>query len=167
MDKSFKAAPSVVQPLLVIDAQELDSIEPFKSVGVLEVQGHEKESLDNFLARVRSSGGELGCDVLLQRDAYRLGFRVRKAPAPGSGLDGLGREWWTNDQAVWQFICGVFGGVNADEAFDSREAANKVAARLREDELGAQICVPYMPTGSRIMKMRVCANDPVQQRKYR
>jgi hypothetical protein len=161
MAKSFTAAPSVVQPLLVIDNEELDSIEPFKSVGILEVQGHEKESLNGFLARVREAGGQLGCDVVLQRDAYRLGTRVQRWPTLG-GV-GWGPEWITNDQAVWQFICGVFNG-NVDEAWDSREAANKLAAKLREEELGAQICVPYTPTGSHIMKMRVCANDPQQRR---
>jgi len=159
IDKSFQPVERDAIPSLLVDQDDLAGAPPFRSVGVIEVKASERESLNAFIARAQGAAADLGCDVLLQRDAFHLGFWVRNAPTPGSGLGGLGRTWTTNDQAVWQFICGV-NGATAEEAAKSRDQAIKVAAQLRDDLLDSQVCVPYTPLGTRIRKMRVCENDP-------
>jgi hypothetical protein len=159
VDKSFQPVESDAIPALLVDLDDLADAPPFRSVGVIEVQAREKESLNAFIARAESAGADLGCDVLLQRDAFRLGFWTRNAPTYGSGLQGMGRTWTTNDQAVWQFICGV-NGASPEEAKQSRDEAIKLAWRQRDELLDSQVCVPYTPLGSRVRKLRVCENDP-------
>jgi hypothetical protein len=159
VDKSFQPVERDAIPALLVDLDEMaDDAPHFRSVGVIEVQAREKESLNAFIARAQSAGADLGCDVLLQRDAFRLGFWVRNAPTPGVGLIGLGRTWTTNDQAVWQFICGV-NGASPEEAKKSREDAIKLAWRQRDELLDSQVCVPYTPLGTHVRKLRVCEND--------
>jgi hypothetical protein len=160
LDGNFQPSVHKVAPTLLVDAHELDAAPPFKSVGILEVQGREKETINAFLARVEQAGAELGCDVLLQRDAYRLGLWVRRPPV--RGLNGVGHEWIANDQAVWQFVCGV-NGSTPEQAILSLESAFKAAARLRENEFGTQVCEPYVPLGSHILKTRVCVDDSQRQ----
>jgi hypothetical protein len=159
VEKSFHPVEREDVPSLLIDQDDVADAPPFRSVGVIEVEGREKESLNAFIARAQSAGADFGCDVILQRDAFHLGFWNRNAPAPGAGLQGLGRTWTTNDQAVWQFICGV-NGASPEEATKSRDEAIKVASRLREELLDSQVCVPYTPLGTRVHKLRVCENDP-------
>jgi hypothetical protein len=159
VDNGFQPAESDAIPALLVDLDELADAPPFRSVGVIEVQAREQESLKAFIARAESAGADLGCDVLLQRDAFRLGFWVRNAPTPGVGLIGLGRTWTTNDQAVWQFICGV-NGATPEEAKKSRDEAIKLASRQRDELLDSQVCVPYTPLGTHLRRLRTCENDP-------
>jgi hypothetical protein len=152
-DQSFQIAPRDELTQVLVDEQEVVQAPPFKLVGVLEVEGKEMEHLAVFVKRVAQAGAKVGCDVVVQRDAFEGGTRVRR-------LDGAGRDWRRNDRAIWQFLCGV-NGATAAEQLTSMRLATATAVKMRADELGSfEPCAPYTPLGSRVRKTRVCADDP-------
>jgi len=154
-DASFAPAPRQELPTLLIDQGDLDAAPAFKVVGVLEVQGIATDTVDSFLARVSQAGAHAGCEVVEQRDLFeRMIKRVEPAPAqPDVAIlhEQLlpTREWIGTDEAVWQFLCGV-RPASPEEARESFHEATLVATRLRNEQVGAYLCEPYIPTGSHI-----------------
>jgi hypothetical protein len=157
-DEGFQPAPRAAPPTLLADQREVDAAPPFKFVGVIELEGNANETVDAFLARLSDTGARLGCEYVVQRDLFGLGQQValRQPPKTKFGPDWLPmRLWAPNEQAKWQFFCGV-GRVSPTEAWESRDLATATAARMRTAELG-EGCQPYTPTGSHIRINRVCA----------
>jgi hypothetical protein len=165
-DENYDVAPRSELARVLVDEKEVADEPLFKVVGVLEIEGKETERLSTFLARAEEQGANVGCDVLIHRDAFELGTRVQRGVVPqfnnGVALGSLGRDWLRSDQVVWQFLCGVEGeGATAEEQILSMREAAKLAVDLRVRELGNyEPCQPFVPTGSHILKTRVCADDP-------
>jgi hypothetical protein len=152
-DDKFQATPKEDPAQVLVDEKEIKAVPPFKLVGVLEVEGKETERLAVFYDRVAQAGGQAGCDVVVQRDAFEGGVRVQRQ-------DMAGRDWHRNDRAIWQFLCGINGATEEQESA-SMKLAVKTAVKLRVAEFGDfEPCEAYTPLGSRIRKNRVCADDP-------
>jgi hypothetical protein len=152
-DEEYTPRRRNVPAKVLVDEREVAAEPPFKVVGVLEVEGKETEHLSAFLERVARAGAGAGCEVLVQRDAFEGGTRVRR-------LDRAGRDWRRNDRAIWQFLCGV-GQVTAEDQLSSMRLATARAVKLRLAEMGDfEPCAPFTPLGSRVRKSRVCADDP-------
>jgi hypothetical protein len=152
-DDKYQATPKEDPAQVLVDEKEIKAVPPFKLVGVLEVEGKETEQLAVFYNRVAQAGGQAGCDVVVQRDAFEGGVRVQRH-------DMMGRDWRRNDRAIWQFLCGISGATEEQESA-SMKLAVKEAVKLRVAEFGDfEPCEAYTPLGSRIRKNRVCADDP-------
>ncbi|HEX4386576.1 MAG TPA: hypothetical protein VH083_26660 [Myxococcales bacterium] len=161
---------------MILDDDELSKATAFRAVGVMEMEGKETKRLKAFYEAAALAGGNYGCDVLFQRDAFELGTRVAKPISPaatgipiagrdstvtiGSFLVSHGREWQRTDRLVWQFICGMSGADDLDQA-QSLHVATSKAVELRRTQLGNfEPCEPYTPLGSHIRKQDVCMDDP-------
>ncbi|HEY2027718.1 MAG TPA: hypothetical protein VGH20_00795 [Myxococcales bacterium] len=145
---------------LLVSDEEVYAEPPFKLIGVVEVEGKETEQLQAFVARAQEAGAAAGCDVLVERDAFELGTRIVRPFGPRFTRGTMGRDWQRSDQVVWQFLCGVSGATDDEEAQTMREATS-LAINLRWKELGGyEPCEQYTPTGSHVRKTHVCANDP-------
>ncbi|HEY2030681.1 MAG TPA: hypothetical protein VGH20_15900 [Myxococcales bacterium] len=164
LDHGYSLSPHGEPAKVLVDDKEIAAEPPFKVVGVVEIEGKETEQLAAFVARAEDGGASAGCDVLVERDAFELGTRVQRPSTPvfnsqiTRGM--LGRDWQRNDQVVWQFLCGVNGASDSEQA-QTLKRATSLAVDLRRKELGNyEPCEPYTPTGSRIRRTRVCADDP-------
>jgi hypothetical protein len=161
-DDNYEVVPRSELARLLLDEKEVAEEPTFKVVGVLEIEGKETERMSLFVARAEEQGANVGCDVVVHRDAFELGTRVQRGVVPGkSGAFGsAGRDWLRSDQIVWQLLCGVHGATAEEQILSLREAT-KLAVDLRVRELGNyEPCQPFVPTGSHILKTRVCADDP-------
>lgn len=101
---------------------------------------------------------------MVERDAFELGTRLERPTPPlfqsqmTRGM--LGRDWQRNHQVVWQFLCGITGASDSEQVQTFKQATS-LAVDLRRKELrNFEPCEPYTPTGSRIRRTRVCADDP-------
>jgi hypothetical protein len=150
-DESFQPASREELSKVLIDWEDVGLEPPFKTVGVVEVLGKETDKLDDFLTKVSRVGRRYGCDVVVQRDAYQLGNHMRLPWAPG-------RQWVANGSAAWQFLCGI-KGADLALASTSMGAASAVAGKLRDEELGANVCeAPIGARGTR--RTSFCVSDP-------
>jgi hypothetical protein len=155
IDSDFAANSRADPPEVYVDEAEMlkKQAPPYRFVGVVEVEGKETEKLTTFYERVAKAGADSGCEAMLQRDAFQGVIVVQRH-------DMMGRDMKRNNMAIWQFLCGVRGATEA-EATASLKLAVAKAVRMRSDEMGNQeVCVAYTPTGSRVRKNRVCADDP-------
>src|SRR4051812_33904807 len=71
-DRSFTPAPRSEVPKVLVEAREIDAEPPLRVVGVLQVTGENRKSVDGFLAKIATAGAELGCDAVLQADVFEL-----------------------------------------------------------------------------------------------
>jgi hypothetical protein len=164
LDSAYRPSPRPEVAKVLVDDKEIAAEPPFKLVGVVEIEGKETEQLRVFVTRAEEAGASVGCDVLVERDAFELGTRTPRPLAPiyrGQTTRGmLGRDWQRSDQVVWQFLCGVTGSNDSEEAQTMKQATS-LAVDLRRKELGNyEPCEQYTPTGSHVRRMRVCADDP-------
>lgn len=164
-DATFERAPRAEAAKILVSDKEINAEPRFKVVGVIELEGKETEPLATFVDFAQNAGAEVGCSVLVQRDAFELGTRRARMivpPGPSGQLTrgSLGREWYRSDRVVWQFLCGVPGATD-DQQDVSFKRAVATAVDLRRKELGNyEPCDPYTPTGSHIHRSSVCSNDP-------
>jgi hypothetical protein len=179
IDASFKGVahgPSI----MVLTDDEMAGTPPFRAVGVLEMEGKETKRLKAFYEAAAQAGGDHGCDVLFQRDAFELGTRVSKPRIPiddsqyrlGDFMGSSGRDWHRSDQVVWQFICGVVGtgtgSVSDRDQAKTLRVATTTAVELRRKQLGDfEPCDSYVPLGSHIPTREVCMEDPNLRRDAR
>jgi hypothetical protein len=163
IDDSYAGKP-VEESTMVIEQKELDETPPFRTVGVLEVEGNAHDSINRFLQRVAEVGARQGCEVLAQRDLYELADIVMMQGRP-TQVSGRGAPPHVyipttmrhgHDVAVWQFLCGVRPS-GPREAAQSWRYAVSVAAELRDRELGLHVCQAYMQAGSHISQVHGCA----------
>ncbi|HEX4382824.1 MAG TPA: hypothetical protein VH083_07740 [Myxococcales bacterium] len=155
IDQDFQANSRADPPQVYVDEAEMLSKQapPYRFVGVVEVEGKETEKLSVFYERVAKAGAGVGCEAMVQRDAFQGVIVVQRH-------DMMGRDMKRNNMAIWQFLCGV-GGATEAEATATMKRAVAMAVRMRSDEMGNQeVCMAYTPTGSRVRKNRVCADDP-------
>jgi hypothetical protein len=155
IDQDFQANSRADPPQVFVDEGEMvkKQAPPYRYVGVVEVEGKETEKLSVFYERVAKAGAGVGCEAMVQRDAFQGVIVVQRH-------DMMGRDMKRNNMAIWQFLCGV-GGATEAEATATMKRAVAMAVRMRSDEMGNQeVCMAYTPTGSRVRKNRVCADDP-------
>jgi hypothetical protein len=170
LDSSFKSAPRQLLPIIALDEKELMAAPAFKAVGIVQLEGKETRQLKAFFDAVAEAGAQVGCDVLFQRDAFELGTRVQKPMLPGANgpqsgsvpigawIASNGTVWHRNDRLVWQFVCGVTGASDEEQAKTLKDATF-LAIQLRRKALGIEPCDPYIPTGSHVLHRDVCSND--------
>jgi hypothetical protein len=179
LDQEFRANARVDPPRVFVDEVEMarKQAPPYRFVGVVEVEGLQTEKLSVFYERVVKAGAGVGCEAMLQRDAFQGGVRVLSAVTqslqrvggdrasvrePGGGgsfITGGGDTLYRNDMAIWQFLCGV-GGATDEQAKVTMKKAVALAVKMRADELGFEPCAAYTPLGSHVRKVRLCWDDP-------
>lgn len=155
VDHDFQANSRGEPPQVFVDETEMlkKQAPPYRFVGVVEVEGKETEKLTTFYERVAKAGAGVGCEAMVQRDAFQGVIVVRRH-------DMMGRDVKRNNMAIWQFLCGVSGATEAEAAATMKQAV-AMAVRMRADEMGSQeVCQAYTPLGSRVRKNRVCGDDP-------
>lgn len=155
VDQEFQANSRAEPPEVYVDEAEMlrKQAPPYRFVGVVEVEGKETEKLTTFYERVAKAGAGVGCEAMVQRDAFQGVIVVRRH-------DMMGRDVKRNNMAIWQFLCGVGGATEAEAAATMKQAV-AMAVRMRADEMGNQeVCSAYTPLGSRVRKNRVCTDDP-------
>ena len=84
-DAKFEPQQKAAEAAFVWDDDELGSVEPFRSVGILQfrVSYSAKVRVDDFLAEAARVGAQSGCDVLLERDVFDLGHRLTRLNETG------------------------------------------------------------------------------------
>jgi hypothetical protein len=155
LDHDFQANSRAEPPEVYVDETEMlkKQAPPYRFVGVVEVEGKETEKLTTFYERVAKAGAGVGCEAMVQRDAFQGVMVVQRH-------DMMGRTVNRNNMAIWQFLCGVGGATEAEAAATMKQAV-AMAVKMRFDEMGSQeLCQAYTPTGSRVRKNRVCGDDP-------
>jgi hypothetical protein len=150
-EQGFQSNSRADPPKVFVDESEMvkNRAPPYRYVGVVEIEGMETEKLSVFYERVAKAGAGVGCEAMLQRDAFQGVVRIA----------GAGRRPHRNDMAIWQFLCGVRGASEEESAATLKKAV-ALATRMRADAFGYEPCAAYTPTGSHVHKDRVCADDP-------
>src|SRR5262249_32213421 len=152
-DRSFTPAPHEERPKVLVDLKEYYAEPPMRSVGVLQVSGTQKKTIDDYLDRIVADGARLGCDYLMQADVFELEGRVGALHPVRSPA---GVFWIAGDEAAWQFICAVKGSSDFESA-RSYEVALKAAETMRDVRIGMRVCDRTAPTGSHIPNYFVCS----------
>ncbi len=120
-DRNFQGAPSFGDPAVYMTRLPA---EPYRSVGIIEVEGPGNPSIDEALPRAVEKGKEVGCQVLIWR---RLSVESAMPSAAAENRDkpiavvaqqGLGLSSYNNPQGPTlggavrggkhQFICAVW-----------------------------------------------------------
>jgi hypothetical protein len=185
LDQGYQPGPRTDPPRVFVDGDEMakEKAPPYRFVGVVEVENIQTEQLSIFYERVAKAGQGLGCEAMLQRDAfqgtapdpsprtYKPGTQHvsgdRGGAEPGGGgssgggdstLSGGGVPYH-NNMATWQFLCGV-GGATDEQAVSTFRQADALAVKMRVAVIGFEPCAPFVPLGSHIRKTNVCADDP-------
>jgi hypothetical protein len=188
LDEGFKASARADPPRVFVDANEMvkEKAPPYRFIGVVEVENIQTERLSVFFERVAKAGQALGCEAMLQRDAFQ-GTAPDPTPimvkpsvqsmggiaagvssgggtnaggnSAGGSLSAGGGGVYHNNMAIWQFLCGV-GGATQEQAEATFKKADALAVKMRVAVLGFEPCAPYTPLGSHVRKVRVCADDP-------
>ncbi|HEX4383146.1 MAG TPA: hypothetical protein VH083_09365 [Myxococcales bacterium] len=183
LDQGYEPTSRAEPPRVFVDADEMvkEKSPPYRFIGVVEVENIQTEELSIFYERVAKAGQAVGCEAMLQRDAFR-GVALPPLPltlkpdaqsmggkavgvSSGSGFSAAGSYTaggggvYHNNMAIWQFLCGV-GGANQEQAEVSFKKADALAVKMRVAVLGFEPCAPFTPLGSHIHKTHVCADDP-------
>jgi hypothetical protein len=155
-EAGFQANAKADPPQVFVDEGEMakNRAPPFRYIGVVEIEGMETEKLSVFYERVAKAGAGVGCEAMLQRDAFQGVVGIQ-----GGYTRALGAQLHRNNLAVWQFLCGIRGASEAESAVTMKKAV-ALAVRMRADAFGYEPCAAYTPTGSHVHKTRVCADDP-------
>jgi hypothetical protein len=189
LDQGYEANPRADPPRVFVDADEMikEKAPPYRFIGVVEVENIQTEQLSIFYDRVAKAGQGIGCEAMLQRDAFQgvapdptpitfkpsaqLSGGIAGASQPGAsgsnaGGNGIGGSItsggggvYHNNMATWQFLCGV-GGATQEQADLTFKKADALAVKMRVAALGFEPCAPYTPLGSHIRKTRLCSDDP-------
>jgi hypothetical protein len=144
LDQQSQATSRAELPRIFVDSNEMvkEKAPPYRFVGVLEVEGMQTEELSVFYERVAKAGAGVGCEAMLQRDAFQgvapdpspYGFKpsvqsgggttdvgARSSGGVGAASAGAGSTTaggggvYHNNLATWQFLCGV-GGATQEQA---------------------------------------------------
>ena len=189
LDQGFTANSRAEPPRVFVDADEMarEKAPPYRFIGVVEIENIQTERVSVFYDRVAKAGQAIGCEAMLQRDAF-LGVAPDPTPITfkqssqlsggkpsanqpgasgtsaggnsiGGSLTGGGGGVYHNNMAIWQFLCGV-GGATQEQAEVTFKKADALAVKMRVAALGFEPCAPYTPLGSHVRKTRVCADDP-------
>jgi hypothetical protein len=153
-EQSFELEPRRASTHFIWNVADLAS-PPMSSVGFVEVTGHCKATLLEFMDKAVEEGKRVGCDVLLPHAVYEV-YKEPGGPKQWQDLATWGEDATRmvgSGVCRWQFVCAVKD--SSDDPAVTRKRTMEAALAIQLNESGLAMCRFEPPIGSHIVR-QVC-----------